>query len=281
MLSEQLSKLVFQIVEIMPAAAIHQLASDLESWEDTSGRHLSADPAEQSLSKISERIPNPNARYLVDKLLDTWKEEKQESPNSTLREMASALGILAFSRDREKRSQKLELVWTGPASKIPVRQTRQVLSQLISNTQKELLIVSFVVFKIPEILELLKKALQRGVVITCVFESPEESGGKITFQGFDDFDDAILKQIKILVWDKDMRPISAEGKIGTLHAKVAVADQKISFISSANLTVNAMTLNMELGLLLYDTKKAQEIVEHFEQLARNEVLKPRVVDAYI
>ena len=42
-----------------------------------------------------------------------------------------------------------------------------------------------------------------------------------------------------------------------------------------------MTLNMELGLLLYDTKKAQEIVEHFEQLARNEVLKPRVVDAYI
>ncbi len=275
MLSEQLSKLVFQIVEIMPAAAVHQLASDLESWEDTSGRQLSAAPAEQSLSKISERIPNPNARYLVDKLLDTWKEEKQESPNSTLRELASALGILAFSRDREKRSQKLELVWTGPASKIPVRQTRQVLSQLISSAQKELLIVSFVVFKIPEILELLKKTLQRGVSVTCAFESPKESGGKITFQGFDSFDDAILKQIKILVWDKDMRPVSAEGKTGTLHAKVAIADRKISFISSANLTVNAMTINMELGVLFYEQDKAKEIVEHFEQLFNEGILKTR------
>jgi len=275
MLSEQLSKLIFQIVEIMPAAAVNQLASDLESWEDTSGRQLSADPAEQSLSKISERIPNPNARYLVDKLLDTWKEEKQESPNSTLREMSSALGILAFSREREKKSQKLELVWTGPASKIPVRQTRQVISQLIGNAQKELLIISFVVFKIPEILELLKRALQRGVVITCVFESPEESGGKITFQGFADFNNEILKQIKILVWDKDMRPVSTDGRTGTLHAKVAVADQKVSFISSANLTVNAMTMNMELGVLFYDQDKAKEIVEHFEQLFTEGILRTR------
>ncbi len=281
MLSEQLSKLVFQIVEIMPAAAIHQLASDLESWEDTSGRQLSADPAEQSLSKISERIPNPNARYLVDKLLDTWKEEKQESQNSTLRELASALGILAFSREREKSSQKLELVWTGPASRIPVRQTRQVLSQLIGGAKRELLIVSFVVFKIPEILELLKRALQRGVAITCVLESPEESGGKITFQGFADFNHQILKQIKILVWDKEMRPVSVDGKTGTLHAKVVVADQSVSFISSANLTVNAMTLNMELGLLLYDEITAQEIVEHFEQLVKDGILKTRVIDAYI
>jgi phosphatidylserine/phosphatidylglycerophosphate/cardiolipin synthase-like enzyme len=214
-------------------------------------------------------------------LLDTWKKEQQKNYNLALRELASALEILAISRNKEKSSQKLELVWTGPASKIPVRHTRQVLSQLICGSQKELLIVSFVVFKIPEILELLKTALRRGVIITCVFESPEESGGKITFQGFADFNDEILKQIKILVWDKNMRPISADGKTGTLHAKVAVADRKISFISSANLTVNAMTLNMELGLLISDINTAQEIVEHFEQLMQDGILKSRVIDSCI
>jgi phosphatidylserine/phosphatidylglycerophosphate/cardiolipin synthase-like enzyme len=196
--------------------------------------------------------------------------------NLTLRELASSLGSFAFSHEKEKRSKKIHLVWTGPISKIPVRQTRQVLSQLIDDAQKELLIISFVVFKIPEILELLKKALQRRVSITCIFESPEESGGKITFQGFSDFDDEILRQIKILVWDKDMRPINADGKTGTLHAKVAVADRMISFISSANLTLNAMTLNMELGILLYEKSNAQEIVEHFEQLERDGTLKRRI-----
>lgn len=279
MLSEQLSDLVFQIVEILPAGAVIQLASDLEELDDLNGGQSAADFISQSLSKISERYPNPSARYIVDKLFDIWKEEKHKNQKLTLRKLASALSILALRRTKEKDRLKVELVWTGPASKIPVRHTRQVLSQLISGAQKELLIVSFVVFKIPEILELLKKALERGVAITCVFESPEESGGKITFQGFADFNDKILNQIKILVWDREMRLVNADGKIGTLHAKVAVADQNISFISSANLTVNAMTLNMELGLLLYDKITAQEIVEHFEQLERNGILKTRIINS--
>ena len=278
MLSEQLSELLFQTIESLPVAVLMQLASELDELGNRSNLQTINDDVSQSLSKISERFPNPSMRYVVDKLFDTWKAERQNNQTATLRELASALGVLALNQTKEKDRRKLELVWTGPASKIPVRQTRQVLSQIIGGAQKELLIVSFVVFKIPEILELLKSALRRGVTITCVFESPEESDGKITFQGFADFDDEILRQIKILVWDKEMRPISADGKIGTLHAKVAVADRLISFISSANLTVNAMTLNMELGLLLEDKITAREIAEHFEQLARNGVLKNRIID---
>ena len=75
-----------------------------------------------------------------------------------------------------------------------------------------------------------------------------------------------------------MRPVSLDGKTGTLHAKVAVADQSVSFISSANLTINAMTLNMELGLLLYSKTVAQEIAAHFDQLILNGVLKTRIIN---
>ena len=91
------------------------------------------------------------------------------------------------------------------------------------------------------------------------------------------FNEDVLKQIKILIWEKEMRPVNTDGKFGTLHAKCAVADRRVSFISSANLTVNAMTLNMELGLLLYDKGIAKEIVEHFDQLILNGVLKTREV----
>lgn len=276
MLSEQLSDYLFQIVEILPSATVTQLASDLEQLDNQNLIQPSKELIYQNLTKLSERFSNPNVRYIIEKLFDEWKREKQKNQSQTLRELASALHLLSVNRKKNKDRKKIELVWTGPTSRIPVRQTRQVLSQLISGAQKELLIVSFVVFKIPDILELLKAALKRGVTITCVFESPEESGGKISFQGFSDFNDEILKQIKILIWNKEMRPISPEGKIGTLHAKVAIADQKVSFISSANLTVNAMTLNMELGLLLNDKSIAQEIIEHFEQLIQDGILKPRI-----
>lgn len=279
MLSERLSELVFQAVEILPPTAVMQLASDLEDLdEQAGGEQSSVGFVSQSLTKVSENFPNPSARYIIDRLLDVWKEEKGQNPHLTLRELASALGILALGRKTREHRQRIELVWTGPASRIPVRQTRQVLSQLIGGAERELLIVSFVVFKIPEILELLKNALQRGVSITCILESPEESDGKITFQGFADFNVEILEQIKILVWSREMRPVSADGKIGTLHAKVAVADRSVSFISSANLTVNAMTLNMELGLLLYDKITAQEIVGHFEQLVQDGTLKTREIN---
>jgi hypothetical protein len=38
-----------------------------------------------------------------------------------------------------------------------------------------------------------------------------------------------------------------------------------------------MTLNMELGLLLYDKGTAKEIVQHFDQLILNGVLKTREI----
>lgn len=279
MLSEQFSEIIIKAVETMPAAAVIQLTSDLDNLnKQDDSEKSSANFISQSLTKISERFSSPSIRYTVNKLLDGWEVENRQNPGLTLRELTSAIGILILNRAKNQDHQKIELVWTGPASRIPVRQTRQVLSQLINGAQKELLIISFVVFKIPEILELLKSALHRGVSITCILESPEESDGKITFQGFAEFNVEILRQIKILVWDKEMRPASLDGKTGTLHAKVAVADQSVSFISSANLTINAMTLNMELGLLLYNKAVAQEIAAHFDQLTLNGVLKTRIIN---
>lgn len=274
MMSPDLLNLISQTVEVMPQQAVRALISELDQADNFITREQVTEETTRQLTKISQNLPNAASRYTVEKLLEAWQKDKSENKVLTLRELATAIEILAYQKAQQGK-QKLELVWTGPASKIPVRQTRQVLSQLINGANEELLIVSFVVFNIPEILSLLKEALLRGVKITCIFESPEESQGKITFQGFDAFNEDVLKQIKILIWEKEMRPVNTDGKFGTLHAKCAVADRRISFISSANLTVNAMTLNMELGLLIYDENIAQEIVDHFEHLTVNGVLRVR------
>jgi phosphatidylserine/phosphatidylglycerophosphate/cardiolipin synthase-like enzyme len=56
------------------------------------------------------------------------------------------------------------------------------------------------------------------------------------------------------------------GRTGLLHAKCAVADGKRLFLSSANLTECAFTLNMELGVLVAHPDLAAQVERHFEQL---------------
>jgi phosphatidylserine/phosphatidylglycerophosphate/cardiolipin synthase-like enzyme len=49
---------------------------------------------------------------------------------------------------------------------------------------------------------------------------------------------------------QDKRIQDENGKIGILHVKFAVADGNHLFLSSANFTEYAFSINMELGLLI-------------------------------
>ena len=61
---------------------------------------------------------------------------------------------------------------------------------------------------------------------------------------------------------------------GSLHAKCAVADAATLLISSANLTAYALSLNMELGLLVRGGPQPQEVAAHFTGLIQRGVLLP-------
>ncbi|MGI8670242.1 MAG: DISARM system phospholipase D-like protein DrmC [Aridibacter sp.] len=277
MLDNDLLELVSLTVEQIPPSTLNKIIAELEKADFSKiDSEKQTEIISSILSQINKLLPISSSRYTVNKLFEKAKMKISDENKFLLKEISVALQVVAFNKQNAKTKEKINLVWTGPESRIPIRQTRQVLSQLIENTKEELLIVSFVVFKVPEILDLLKNALNREVKITCVFESPEESDGKIEFQGFRDFADGLLNKIDILVWDRDQRIANSKGAIGTLHAKCAVSDRKTSFISSANLTTNAMTLNMELGVLIYDEQIAREIISHFEQLRLNKVFKLRV-----
>jgi phosphatidylserine/phosphatidylglycerophosphate/cardiolipin synthase-like enzyme len=57
-----------------------------------------------------------------------------------------------------------------------------------------------------------------------------------------------------------------------MHAKCAVADEDILFVSSANLTEFALTINMEMGILIRDGYMPGMVVRHFEALVQEGTL---------
>lgn len=76
----------------------------------------------------------------------------------------------------------------------------------------------------------------------------------------------------IYAWPLDKRVVDAQGRHGSLHAKCAMADQAMAFISSANLTEYALRLNMELGMLVKGGSLPRELAAHLRGLIQGRIL---------
>jgi phosphatidylserine/phosphatidylglycerophosphate/cardiolipin synthase-like enzyme len=74
-------------------------------------------------------------------------------------------------------------------------------------------------------------------------------------------------------WPKENRPIGDNHKVGILHVKCAVADSEWLFLSSANLTQQAFTINMELGMLVRGGMMPSRVEQQFERLIHRGILK--------
>src|SRR5262249_37704373 len=59
---------------------------------------------------------------------------------------------------------------------------------------------------------------------------------------------------------------------GKVHAKVAVADEKVCFVTSANLTGHAMEKNMELGVLVRGGALPRDLHRHLDALVTTHVI---------
>lgn len=205
----------------------------------------------------------PHYRERVSAFVAIWQAQAPTVPPATV---ALALQAAGTAVNRQRRAQTIELVWTGPVSGQPLRRTAQVLQGVIDDAQRELLIVSFAVYDIPEIGAALLRAAQRGVAIRLVIESPQASAGKIAYDGLAAFGTQVAAHAEVYRWPLEQRPRDDEGRHGSLHAKCAVADRTLLLISSANLTHYALNLNMELGLLIRGGPQPREVDQHFRAL---------------
>jgi len=222
---------------------------------------------EGSLGKqVCQKLPNSHWRQDIIDLLALW----QAHHHSNFFALATALSVAAYCETESRQELSLELVWTGPnPQESPLRRTDQALLQLIRSAQKHLLIVSFAVYKVPEIADALVQALNRGVSLQIVAEDPNDSEGKIAYGLTTTFGAKILSRAQVLVWPIEQRPKDRDGRHGSLHAKCAVADREWIFISSANLTHYALMLNLEVGTLIHNRVLADEMLCQFDSLVQS------------
>ena len=244
-------------------AAVVSLVSP-EKVEAIASRIRRTDMA-KSASALSGIVGTPVASGIIDQLVGAWQSHPV-SPD----ELASML--LAASRALIKASaeQSTELVWTGPTTPfVSARRTEQALLQVINAAKSTLFITSFVAYDVSGIVKALNEACDRGVHVSMLLESSQDHGGSITIDVIGKMK-ALVPAARLYAWRDKVEPFSD----GRVHAKVAVADAGMCFITSANLTGFAMEKNMEAGVLISGGRIPRLLDDHLRSLVDTKVVSP-------
>ncbi len=260
----KLLKQIDRVVNFLPPSVLASVIDDLQNSPSQYNEAL--------VAKLLGKLPNPQFRRVVAELLSIW-QQGQNNWNSC--SLAAALSSAAYSVAQIRQALNIELVWTCPETNdASFRRTDQVLLQLIRDAQNELTLISFAIYKIPEIAQALKAAVNRGVKVRLIAETPESGEGKVSFGVKAALGIEIVQQAQVFVWPKQQRPVDSEGKYGSLHIKAAIADSRYLFITSANLTEYAFTLNMEMGLLVENEELTIQVVKQIDRLIQQKIFVP-------
>jgi len=179
------ARLVFEL----PRALVESVASAI-------GR-LSHFPTASAEPAIHAAVPQPHYRALAQGLLKTWEKDDPDMSPTT---MAFALVVAATCEELIRKSQRTELVWTGPeVETLPPRRTEQALLQVIDSAKVTLTIVSFVAYKVPHIVHAIASAIRRGVAVRLIPEDPEVSQGKVAFAALNALGPDVAAKCKVYV----------------------------------------------------------------------------------
>lgn len=210
------------------------------------------------------------ARLLVE-LLHAWNQGQAVVDTSDL---AIAIQAASKASSNERARQQVELVWSGPSTlSSTLRSTGPALLELIERARESLYVVAFAAYKVPAVVGALAAAEARGVRVVFVVESDGISGGKVDFDPLPHLGGTSLMRAEVYVWPVEQRLRDERGRFGTLHAKFAVADRRRLLVSSANLTEYALSLNIELGVMISGGVGPAEAARHVDELIRLGVLK--------
>ena len=249
---EKLLEAIIELVANSPPDKTEQLAGFIRALSDA-----------ENASSLTSWATNPHAKDRLSKLIAAWRGAYIPSA-----ELAGMLTAASAAYHRAKSEQEIELVWTGPSTKmIATRKTEQALLQVIDGAESRLFITSFVAYDIASIMRALERAIARGVQVSMLLEASEAHGGGVSIDGIAKMKSA-LPAVKLFSW-VDKGGAFAGGKV---HAKVAVADENFCFISSANLTGHAMEKNMEAGVLIRGGATPSSLHRHLEALDTTHVI---------
>ncbi len=253
------------------AEAATRLADRLPHWvlmsfaESVAG--LGGDGLCVAKGAILHRLPTAEFRDAAADFLEAWSTKAAGTAAPTV---AAALITAAKAEQVHRKEQIAEIVWTGPETAgIAFRQTEQAILEVLNSATQRLTVVSYAVYRIPRIRDALVAAASRGVSIRLIVETPNRVEGLSEYDCVLALGDNVASVAAVYYWHQDNRPKDDNGKIGILHVKCAIADGHWLFLSSANFTDYAFTINMELGLLVTGGKLPGQIERHFDRLVES------------
>lgn len=251
---ERLLEAVTAVVCLVSPEKVRALASAIRKIED-----VKANVA------LSDVVGTATARAVVDRLVDAWRSTSVGSD-----ELASMLLAAGHAFENVSRHQFTELVWTGPTTPfVSARRTEQALLQVIGAAKQTLFVTSFVAYEVSTIVKAFNDASTRGVSISMLLESSQDHGGSISFDVIGMMR-TLVPSAKLYAWRERSAPF-ADGRV---HAKVAVADDRMCFITSANLTGHAMEKNMEAGVLISGGHIPRLLDDHLRSLVDTKQVAP-------
>ena len=202
-------------------------------------------------------LGTPLASSVIVKLSAAWQKTTVAPV-----ELSSMLLAASHAYSKAVSEQSIELVWTGPTTPfVSTRRTEQALLQVINSADESIFITSFVAYDVISIVKALNAAVERGVLISMLLELSQDHGGSISFDAIGKMRD-LVPAAKMYAWRDRIDPFSD----GRVHAKVAVADNRLCFITSANLTGHAMEKNMEAGVLISGGNVPMVLRNHLQYL---------------
>jgi phosphatidylserine/phosphatidylglycerophosphate/cardiolipin synthase-like enzyme len=223
-----------------------------------------------SRQSVLECVPTLAFRDATAEFLDAWH---CRAGRVGAEAVAVALFTAAQCEHDRRHEEVVEIIWTRPEpDESSFRQTEQAILEVVTSATRRLTVVSYAVYRIPRIREALVAAASRGVVIRLIVETPKRIEGQGEYDCLLALGDNVASACTVYNWPPKNRPRDDNGKIGILHVKCAVADGHRMFLSSANFTEYAVTINLELGLLVTGGRLPEHVEGHFERLVTGSVL---------
>lgn len=211
-----------------------------------------------------QQVRNAIGSLANKSLLFVLESEWKKQPQITAVEIAAALRAASATASIMEKRESVEMVWTGPfTGLVPSRHTEQVLLEVVESARFSLFVVSFVAYDIDSVMKSFIDASARNVQLNVLLESSKSHGGKIDTDSIELFT-KVIPDANLYVWNAESKGSTKWG--WSVHAKCAVADGKLAFITSANLTRAAMENNMELGVLIRGGNLPENLDNHLRAL---------------
>ena len=230
-----------------------------------------------SPSGVARHLPNvdlESALAELNRLHDTG------IPPSHVAELLRA--VAAERRLRERTSDRVDLVWTGP--EMPGSQSREtavVARELFAKATRSVLVSSYAVFLGKEVFEPLARRMEQVPDLrVLLFLNVPAPGGS-------DFDsDAVAREYFREFLKKnwpsgrspelyyDPRSVAPKGdERAVIHAKCVVVDGHTALVTSANFTEAAHARNIEAGAVVHDAGFAGSLERQFTSLVAAGLLR--------